>query len=111
MAFDFGKLINAGKNPQPEANAGADALMQSMGASKGAMGTADSLMNNTDKQDMNDVKNVMSIFGGGSSDPQATPTTDSDVSSSINDKATSEAEDQDQMLAQAALGPVGMLLA
>ena len=65
MAFDFGKLINAGKNPQPEANAGADALMQSMGASKGAMGTANSLMNNTDKQDLSDVEDIASIFGLG----------------------------------------------
>lgn len=111
MAFDFKKVMSLGNKPQPEANAGADALMQSMGAGAGTAGAMGGLMNNTDKQDLSDINNIISMAGGGSSAPQTTPTTDSDVSSSINDKATSEAEDQDQMLAQAALGPVGMLLA
>ena len=64
MAFDFGKLINTGKNPQPEANAGADALMQSMGVT-GSTGIAGAAMNNTDKQDMADVEDIASIFGLG----------------------------------------------
>ena len=65
MAFDFKKVMSLGNKPQPEANAGADALMQSMGAGAGTAGAMGGLMNNTDKQDLSDVEDIASIFGLG----------------------------------------------
>ena len=64
MAFDFNKVVKLGNKPQPEANAGADALMQSMGVS-GDTGIPNVAMNNTDKQDLSDVEDIMTMFGGG----------------------------------------------
>ena len=102
MAFNFGSLINAGKNPQKEANAGADALMQSMGAGKEFTGTADALMNSTDKQDMNDVSNIFGLTPKAASPNPPT--------GQLSGTGQDEEENQDQMLATAALGPMGMLL-
>ena len=64
MAFGFKKVMSLGNKPQPEANAGADALMQSMGIN-GSTGIAGAVMNNTDKQDLSDVEDIASIFGLG----------------------------------------------
>ena len=63
MAFDFTQFMKT-KTPEQQ-NAGADALMQSMGASPQTSGVMGGLMNNTDKQDLSDAEDIMSIFGGG----------------------------------------------
>ena len=72
MPFDFQKMMTLGNKPQSEANAGADALMQSLGMSQqpqtninGSTGIANPTAGDSSKQDAEDMKDIMTIFGGG----------------------------------------------
>ena len=96
MPFDFSEFVGMGKQPEEKQNnAMVDALGQSL----------------TSKED----KGLFNSLVGSATAPTPVEPQKSNSANSMTDnilnQAQSEAQQQDQMLATAALGPIGMLLA